>query len=190
MITDLDRSYYIGASDTKMVMGKWTSKTFWDWWNIKKGLEETTVDNIYTRAGSMWEGKILDYLNIPERDKQIIIGRLRVNLDGNDETTIYEIKTFKNDNGFKLPKHYWQQAQVEMYAFNYEICLVVAYGLEEEDYMEVTEVDEERLHFFPIRRNDEWIENEYLPRANYLIDCLEWGKEPSEEEYESSFNKH
>ena len=87
MITNHDRSGYIGASDTDKVIGNWRSKTWEKWWMQKLGINRDHFENEYTKAGTNWEHRILDSLQLPnlEKDKQIIIEdlRLRVNLDGN-----------------------------------------------------------------------------------------------------------
>ena len=96
MIKNKNRSYYIGASDTKYVMMNWNTKTFKKWWLIKLGLDENNYQNKYTKAGTNYEHKIIDALNIPniEKDKQIIVlERLRINLDANTKNEIHEIKT-------------------------------------------------------------------------------------------------
>lgn len=80
-----------------------------------------------------------------EKDKQIIIDRLRVNLDGNTNTCIYEVKTHKINKEFKVSKQYWRQAQVEMYASNIHKLYIVAYGLTENDYINYfNEIDKKR----------------------------------------------
>lgn len=181
MIHDLDRTGYIGASDTKNVMRSWNTKTFKQWWDVKMGIGDSFVDNIYTQAGNVYEGKILDHLEITERDRQIIIGRLRVNLDGETDDCVVECKTYKWENGFKLPKHYWQQVQVEMYATGKRIGLLYAYGLLPEDYTEYGEIDPDRLSVDIIFYDEEFIE-EYLKRAMYLCKCIEEGRTPNESE--------
>lgn len=181
MIHDTDRVGYIGASDTKYVMGRWNTKTFKNWWDVKTGVAENTVDNIYTRAGNAYEGRILDHLGVENRDRQIIIGRLRVNLDGETEDTVVEIKTYKFAKGWKMPKHYWQQCQVEMFAANKKINILYAYGLLEEEYTEYGEIDPERLRAEIIFYDDEFVKG-YLKRANYLGKCLEEGRFPDESE--------
>ena len=189
MITDQDRVGYIGASDTRFVMMNWNTKTFQDWWAVKTGEAEEYVDNIYTRAGRAYEGRILDYLEIEERDRQIIIGRLRVNLDGETKSHVVEIKTYQWLKGFRIPKNerkwdYWQQVQVEMYATNKDHAFLYAYGLLPSEYEEYGEVDGNRLDVYDIDYDEAWIEEEYLPRFNYLAKCLTEGVNPNEEEQE------
>ena len=181
MIADKDRVGYIGASDTKYVMGNWKTKTFRGWWETKTGEMENTVDNIYTRAGTAYEPRILDALGIDERDRQIVIGRIRVNLDGETDKAVVEIKTYQYLKGWKMPKHYWQQVQVELFATGKQVGVLYAYGLLPNEYGEYGEVDMDRLTAEIIIRDDDFIE-EYLKRANYLGRCLEEGRFPDESE--------
>lgn len=181
MIQSQDRSNYIGASDTSMVIGNWQTKSFEKWWLEKLGLHKNTFSSEATKAGNNYEHKILDSLNIEglEKDKQIIIDRLRANLDGNTDTCIYEVKTHSIDKEFKVSKQYWRQAQVEMYASNIHKLYIVAYGLVENDYNNYfNEIDKERLELIPIEYDKEFIEKEYLPKLNILMKCLKEGVFP------------
>ena len=189
MIKSKDRSGYIGASDTKYVVGNWNTKTFVNWWLEKLGFTSEHFDNKYTLAGTNYEHKIIDALNIPniEKDKQIIIGRLRVNLDANTKTKIHEIKTYNYEKGFDISKHkdYINQVQVQMYASGIHSAEIDAYGLLDSDYKNYfNDIDLERLSFHEIEYNEDWINNEYLPRLNYLEDCLNKGKMPKKEDLE------
>lgn len=181
MISDFDRVGFIGASDTKYVMRHWDTKTFREWWDIKMGLAENMVDNIYTRAGTAYEPRILDHLGVEDRDRQIIIGRLRVNLDGETDFAVVEIKTYQYAKGWKMPKDYWWQVQVEMFAAGKDIALLYAYGLLESEYEEYGEVDPNRLTVEVIEYDEKFIE-EYLKRMNYLAKCIEEGRTPDESE--------
>lgn len=182
MISDHDRSYYIGASDTKYVMGNWNTATFRHWWDIKMGFDEDYLDNIYLRTGTMYEPKILDALGVKDRDRQIIIGRLRVNLDGETDEHVYEIKTI-NEKQLKSdvwipPVQYIDQAQVELFATQKDMAYLYAYVVNDRDYeaVEVGEtlpIAEDRLVYKIIKRDDEWLEKLYLPRLWYLCGCLE-----------------
>ena len=136
MIQSQDRSGYIGASDTSYVVGNWKTKSFEKWWLEKLGIAKNDFSNEAIKAGNNYEHKILEALNIEglQTDKQIIEDRLRVNLDGNTETCIYEVKTHNADKEFKVSKQYWRQAQVEMYASNIKKLYIVAYSLIESDY--------------------------------------------------------
>jgi hypothetical protein len=187
LIKSKDRSGYIGASDTKYVIGNWNTKTFKNWWLEKLGISTEHFDNKYTMAGTNYEHKIIEALNIPniEMDKQIIVGRLRVNLDANTNKKIHEIKTYNYEKGFDLSKHkdYINQVQVQMYASKIHNAEIDAYGLLEEDYKNYfRDIDKDRLSFHEIEYNEDWINKEYLPKLKYLEECLEKGKFPNKEE--------
>lgn len=191
MISNKDRSGYFGASDTKYIVGNWSTKTFQKWWLQKLGILTTNFSNEYTMAGTNFEHKILDSLEIDglEKDKQIIIEKykLRVNLDGNTDRRIHEVKTYKYEKGFDLTKHkdYINQVQVQMYADKKREAEIDAYGLLEEDYKNYCRtIDKKRLEIFEIQYDDEFIEKVYLPRLKYLSECLIKGQMPKIEEYE------
>lgn len=182
MITDKDRSGFIGASDTKFVMGNWKTKTFENWWREKQGLVRNEFTNDAMMAGNAYEHKILDALGIfgLEKDKQIIIDRLRVNLDGNTRYKIYEVKTYNAEKQFKVSKAYRQQVNVQMYASGIHEACIVAYGLEPEDYNNYyRDIDRNRISFHEIEydRKMMW---EYEKRLMYLSNCLETGAFPDE----------
>lgn len=181
MIASQDRSYYIGASDTSMVVGNWNTKTFDQWWLEKLGLRKNNFKTESMQTGTNYEHKILLALNIPdlELDKQIIIDRLRVNLDGNSKDCIYEVKTHSINKEFKLSKQYWRQAQVEMYAYNTKNLYIVAYALKENDYKNFfNEVDIGRVKFYKIEYDERFINEEYLLKLQILTKCLKEGVYP------------
>lgn len=185
MIQNQDRSNYIGASDTSMVVGNWETKTFEKWWLEKLGLRRNELKTEAMQAGNNYEHKILEALEIEnlEMDKQIIIDKLRVNLDGNTNTCIYEVKTYKINKEFKVSKQYWRQAQVEMYASNIHKLYIVAYALEENDYKNFfNEIDKSRIQLIEIEYDEDFIKNEYLPELNILSKCLKKGTFPRKEE--------
>jgi hypothetical protein len=183
MIESKDRSGYIGASDTDKVVGNWNTATFEKWWLQKIGINRYSFNNKYVAAGGQYEHRILESLGIPmELDKQVIIEDilLRVNLDGNTEDTIYECKTYRLCNGFKLPKKYVQQVQVQMYATGFRKAKIVVYGLEEGDYDNYFhEIDQRRLQVFDIEYDEKWVNEVYLPRLRVLAECLEEGRFPN-----------
>lgn len=182
MIQSQDRSYYIGCSDTSMVVGNWNTKTFEKWWLEKLGLYKNEIKTTAMLAGTNYEHKILDALEIEglEKDKQIIIGRLRANLDGNTNTCIYEVKTHNINKEFKVSKQYWRQAQVEMYAAKIYKLFIVSYGLTENDYINYfNEIDKERIKLIQIEYEKDFIEKEYLPKLKILTRCLEKGVFPN-----------
>ena len=183
MIASKDRSYYIGASDTSYVVGNWNTKTFDRWYGVKLGIYSMDYSNDAMKAGTAYEHKILESLgekNI-EMDRQIIQGRLRVNLDGNTDTTIYEVKTYRWEKGFRVSKAYWRQVQVEMYAAGFRKAYIAAYGLQEEDYRNFyRDIDGRRLSLHEISYDEGFIKKVYLPRFRYLSQCLEKGIFPKE----------
>lgn len=182
MISSKDRSGYIGASDTDYVMRKWNTKTFEKWWRVKQGIEVNNISTEAMMAGTAYEHAILDALHISglEKDKQIIKGRLRVNLDGNTESKIYEIKTHNADKPFRVSAGYRRQVNVEMYASGIREACIVAYALQPEDYRNYyRDIDTDRLTFHPIPYDDDFI-HEYERRMLYLSRCLEYGKFPKE----------
>ena len=189
MITNKDRSKYIGASDTKYVMMNWQTKTFQKWWLTKLGLEQNDFENKYTRAGNAYEHKIVDALKIKGiiKDKQIIVlDRLRINLDANTDNEIHEIKTYQYENGFDINYHkdYQEQLQVQMFGTKIHNGYIDAYGLLEEEYRNFFEdIDLERLTSYKIEYDEEWINKKYLPRITILIQCLKELRFPTIEEY-------
>lgn len=184
MITDHDRSGYIGASDVQFVVGNWKTKTWEKWWMQKLGINADHFDNQYTLAGTNWEHRILENLHLPdlEMDKQIIIEdlRLRVNLDGNTPFRIKEVKTYQWEKGWKkTPQKYINQAQVQMFASNIHEADIVAYGLEPEDYINYLRTfDPRRLQEIPVVYDPRWVEEVYLPKHMILCDCLKRGVFP------------
>lgn len=185
MIASQDRSYYIGASDCEKVIGNWKTATWLKWWTQKIGINNSRFDNVYTLAGTHFEHRILESLGLPlELDKQFINEelRLRVNLDGNTEDTIFECKTTKEDlNSFKLPKKYINQVQIQMFGSGLRKAFIVVYKLEEEDYNNFFRpIDSKRLRLFSIEYDPKWINEVYLPKHLILRDCLIKGVLPDE----------
>lgn len=185
MIADHDRSGYIGASDVQYVIGNWKTRTWEKWWMQKLGINRDHFDNKYTIAGTNWEHRILDSLQLPdlEKDKQIIIEdlKLRVNLDGNTPFRIKEVKTYQWDKGWKkTPPKYINQVQVQMFASGIHDADIVAYGLEEDDYDNFfRDIDRRRMQEIPVRYDQNWIDTVYLPKLRTLAECLKRGVMPN-----------
>lgn len=179
MIASKDRSGYFGASDVSFIVGNWNTATLSKWWLQKLGINRDHFDNKYTLAGTYYEHRILESLGVPmELDKQVILDdlRLRVNLDGNTENTIYECKTYKHEKGFKMPKKYLQQVWVQMYATGLPIAKIIVYGLNERDYKNYfLPIDENRRIEYPVEYNGKFINEVFLPKITYLADCLTKG---------------
>ena len=183
MIQSQDRSGWIGASDVQFVIGNWKTKTWENWWMEKLGISRGRFDNKYTLAGTNWEHRILDSLGLPdlEKDRQFIIEdlRLRVNLDGNTPARIVEVKTFQWAKGWKIPKKYINQVQVQMFGSKIFEAEIVAYGLEEADYDNfLRPIDPMRLQEIPVEYNLKWVDTVYLPKHLILADCLKRGVFP------------
>ena len=182
MIADHDRSGYFGASDVDKIIGNWKTATFEKWWMQKIGINRDHFDNKYTLAGTHYEHRILESLGIPmELDKQIILEdlKLRVNLDGNDEDTIYECKTYNLEKGFKMPKKYVQQVQVQMFASGFRKAQIIVYGLTEKDYDNFFhDIDQSRRDAVLITYDEGWINEVYLPKLKCLAECLKEGRFP------------
>lgn len=168
-----------------MVVGNWNTKTFENWWLEKLGIRKNNISNEAIKAGNNYEHKILEALEIEklEMDKQIIIDRLRVNLDGNTDTCIYEVKTHNINKEFKVSKQYWRQAQIEMYASDIRKLCIVAYGLVENDYQNYfNKIDKDRLKLIEVEYDEEFIEKEYLPKLAILAKCLKEGAFPCKQQ--------
>lgn len=164
-----------------MVVGNWRTKTFERWWLEKLGLNKNNISTETMKAGNNYEHKILKALEIEhiQMDKQIIIDRLRVNLDGNTNTCIYEVKTHNEDKEFKVSKQYWRQAQVEMYASGIHNLYIVAYALQENDYKNFfNEIDINRIQKIKVEYDENFIKNDYIPKLEILTNCLKEGVYP------------
>lgn len=180
MIRSKDRSGWIGASDTAMVMANWNTPTWHKWWATKLGVATNHVSTTAMLAGTYYEHPILDALGIKRRDRQIKIRRLRlrVNLDGEDNI-IHEVKTYAK-NTFRVSRNYWMQAQVEMFAARKGL-VINAYRLTSEEYRNFfLPIDTHRLSEHPVSYDAEWIEREYLPRLRILARALRRGVFPRE----------
>ena len=104
--------------------------------------------------------------------------RLRVNLDGETDNHIVEVKTHSAKGSFKVSKAYWMQAQVERFASDKDV-VIAAYALEPEDYVNFFRpVDQSRLLEIPIPYDYMWIIEEYIPQLAYFADCLRHGIKP------------
>lgn len=191
MITNLDRSLWIGASDTHYVVSNHNSKTWKNWWAIKTGLlESKNFKNKYTQAGDCYERCILNaYGENVEFDKVLLVPEyaLRVNLDGNTDKKIIEAKTYKAEKGFldkrgTLWSHYYMQTQVEMFAWRQLFGELISmeirfYALLEEDYQAAFRgtplpIDPDRIKSEFIDYDEGFINALYLPRLKPLAEQL------------------
>lgn len=189
MIRNKNRANWLGGSDIRFVMSNWETKTFMQFWLVKLGIATNDFSTVYTMAGNAYERKIAQSLGLKmkfDRCVKIPKLRLRVNLDAETKDCIYEIKTHKaTENDWKLPTHYWQQCQVQMFATGKHKCNLVAYPMEEENYENFfLEVDKNKMEIFEIAYDENWINTKYLPRLVYLAECLKKRKTPNKEEFE------
>ena len=192
MITNQNRSYWIGASDTQFVMGNWNTETFKNWWLVKLGIHTNDFKSWVMDCGNIMEIPIIRFIENQE-NKKIKIGRfpkynlflrLRCNYDGLRKEEVIEIKT--TGKGFKsIPKNYWQQCQVLMYRAKKKVCALYEYLMQEVDYLNpyFPEIDKTRLKRHVIEYDSQFINEEYLPRLRYLATCLRAKKFPTVEEY-------
>lgn len=181
MISDNDRSGYFGASDTPYIIGNTETKSFERWWLEKNGILRNNFTSDAMNAGTHYEHRILEHIGIESCDRQIIIEelKLRVNLDGDKDQKIYEVKTYKHEKGFKVPKKYVNQVNVQMFATGFRNADIVAYGLTEYDYRNYfNDIDEGRLSIHPVEYDEMWVKKIYLPRLEYFAECLKKGVMP------------
>lgn len=185
MIASKDRSGWFGASDVDKIVGNWNTKTWLDWWLIKIGVARNNVETVAMNAGTHKEHQILAYVSpFMETDKQIIIEplRLRINLDGNVDKRIYEVKTHSAERVFKPAKKQVQQVMVQMFGYETREAEIVSYALTSEDYKNYfLPIDPQRLHHHPILYEEAWINAVFLPRITYLSGCLTSGTLPDRE---------
>ena len=180
MIASKDRSGWIGASDSAMVMANWNTPTWAKWWATKLGIVTGGITTTAMLAGTYYEHRILDALGVKKRDRQIKLRRLRlrVNLDGED-SIIHEVKTHKSET-FRVSRAYWQQAQVEMFAARKRL-VINAYRFTDAEYRNFfLPIDKERLTEHPIDYDATWVREQYLPRLKILARCLRKGVFPHE----------
>ncbi len=181
MIASQDRSGWFGASDVDKIMGNRKTATWKKWWLEKLGIRHEHFTNTAMLAGTYKEHQILDYIGAAERDKQILIPELllRVNLDGNTDKKIHEVKTFAWVEGWKPSKKYIQQVNAQMFAYESRDAEIVAYGLLPEDYKNFfLPIDPNRLLRIPVLYDEEFIEK-LKPNLLELADCLRKGVMPN-----------
>ena len=185
MIASKDRSGWFGASDVDKIVGNWNTKTWLDWWLVKMGVARNDIETVAMNAGTHKEHQILEFVSpFMEMDKQILIPelRLRINLDGNVVKRIYEVKTHSAEKVFKPSKKQIQQVNVQMFGFGSRWAEILSYGLTEEDYKNYfLPIDPDRLVHHPIGYDERWMGTVFIPRIEYLADCLIKGILPDRE---------
>lgn len=190
MIASHDRSSWFGASDAYMITGNWDTPSFAKWWLVKLGANRSHFTNRAMAAGTAYEHRILDTIGVTQKDRQIRIPelRLRVNLDGETDDIITEIKTYKTESESnrapKVSKRYWQQVQVQMFAAK-KPAMIVYYRLTDREYENFfLPIDVRRLHKVPVEYDKDWVEKEFLPKLKYLAYCLDRRVTPRKEEFD------
>ena len=170
----VDRDKYIGGSDIPIIMGISQFKTRFDLLLEKAGLKENTFDgNEYTEYGNIMEPKIREYVN-KQLGKSFIEGKhidgdIRCHTDGEDYTTILEIKTTSQiHDTIDEYKVYLVQLLFYMEHTNRQAGILAVY-YRPEDFNE--EFDENRLQLFTIR-----IENYFdlLEQINEAVEQFRW----------------
>lgn len=186
------RAFWFGASDTKFIMSNWNTSTFLEWWQTKIGVKSNNFKNIYTISGTYKEHSLANHYAetyntkvVLDRQVKLRKYRLRVNLDCETKNKIVEIKTHKyNEKGWKMPKEYEWQVWVQMFATKKKSACIYAYAMKDEDYDNFwLPIEPERITEVEIEYNQEWVENQYLPRLVYLCKCLKKKKTPKIADY-------
>ncbi len=197
MIKSKNRSGWFGASDTKFIMSNWDTKTFMDWWQTKLGIMNKDFQSLAMVTGTYQEHKIAQYYGVKNNvkiklDRQIKLRKLklRVNLDCETKYKIVEIKTHKKAEGeWKMPKEYSWQVQVQMFATRKKSGCIYVYALIEDDYNNFyLPIDDERISEIEVKYDEKWINEEYLPRLEYLCFCLRNKKTPKQNEFKEIKN--
>jgi len=156
-------------------MGNWATPTFARWWLEKLGMVRNTWTTRAMQAGRHYKHRILDALNVKNRDRQIRLPRLRlrVNLDGELPDTICEVKTYGAEKAYKPSRAHVWQCNIQMFAAG-KWCRIDAYRMEQEDYRNYYRpIDYTRLSSHPVAYDPRWVDREFLPRLEYLAWCLE-----------------
>ena len=155
----IDRFKWIGGSDIPAIMGISPFTTRFDLLLFKAELKENDFKgNEYTKYGQVMEPKIRNYINKEYKLKyrpskhEFIEKRYRCHTDGEDKSSILEIKTTSKDcktiRGYKV---YLVQLLFYMYNIGKEEGKLVVY-IRPEDFNE--DLDTERIKIFNIRLED------------------------------------
>ncbi len=92
--------------------------------------------------------------------------------------------TYRNCEKFLLKKASRAQVQVEMYGSGIRRAFIVSYGLEKEDYGNFyRDIDLSRITMHEQCYDEEFIQETYLPRLEYLSCCLDKGTFPIYDEF-------
>lgn len=179
MISNTDRKWWFGASDSlKIITPNHNTKTWQSWWRVKCGIEDPSFTGTrYTAAGTRFEHPILECFDKKiNKDRQLIIEdlRLRVNYDGDLDGNIFEVKTHGAGKTFEITPYIEAQVQTQMYVWkqcrdDFSGLYILSYAMTEEDYnnMEPTadDIDFDRIKVTKVKYR----------RANvkHFLNCLE-----------------
>lgn len=197
MITNQDRSKWIGASDTAMVMGNWKTLSFEEWFFEKIELGRKDKFNSWAmQCGNILEHQIIDCIDAFEEKRTkkgkhpyyIRKWRLRVNYDGLRRDEVIEVKTTSKE-WKTVPKAYWQQCQVLMFVKKKKKARIIQYMMTEDDYANpyFADVRTDKIREHLIEFDKKWIKNCYLPRLKYLAYCIKKRIFPAEWEFRSFY---
>lgn len=149
----VDRDKYIGGSDIPIIMGISSFKSRFDLLLEKAGyLENDFTGNEYTEYGNIMEPKIRQYINEATGRNFVegkhIEGDIRCHTDGEDETSILEIKTTSQiHDTLEEYKVYLVQLLFYMYHTKKEYGMLAVYE-RPSDFN--TEFDKSRLTIYQI----------------------------------------
>ena len=189
MISNTDRAYWFGASDSyKVINPNHNTQTWKKWWRVKCGVEEPDfTGNIYTEAGTKFEHPILEAFDKDiNMDRQLVIEdlRLRVNYDGDKDGMIFEVKTHKADKPFEITPYIEAQVQTEMYVWqqcrdDFKGLYILSYGLTEHDYQTDTPtVDKSRIKVHKVKYKKGEVKK-FLKCLKPLVEELDEMRRPS-----------
>lgn len=155
MITNMDRSKWIGASDMRVVFGDWNTDTFAMWWLVKLGVLQNDYKNKYMEFGNLAEHAIIETISAKiKKGKKPVYKRkyrLRVNYDGLLSDRIVEIKTVTRMPN-KPPLDHIRQCQALMYVLKKKKTDIWYYETQPDEYDRpyYLDVDERRLKRYEI----------------------------------------
>ena len=186
-----DRELYIGGSDIGTIMGISPFSNRYDLLLFKAGIQSSDFDgNIYTDYGNLMEPKIREYINKSKRTKFIetkhINGNKRCHLDGENKTTVLEIKTTstirKKVDSYKL---YLVQLLFYMSETKKKKGILAVYN-RPKDFNEVFDKNRLQLFTINIKDYDELIKDIYYEIDRFEKDLERLKKNPllSEKDFE------
>ena len=185
MITNTDRKWWFGASDSDMVVNPNHNSASWQkWWRVKCGLEEPDFKGTrYTAAGTRFEHPILECFDKNmHMDRQLIIEnkRLRLNYDGDLDGHIFEVKTHTAKKHFEVTPYIEAQIQTEMYGWkqcrdDFSGLYILSYAMTEDDYNNmnptVDDIDFDRIKVHRRKYRRAWVKH-YLKCLEPLVEEL------------------